>query len=183
MSEQRAVRLVGHSWMVALPRRARSHLKVRVPGSVYFHIAGPREVVITARAARVGGKPAGLDLAPQLDAALREIDRLRAKLTARPQRVVNVGVAQGWMQAQRLLGPLDVRLETLARKVDALIEQRHGAPGDARRFRRARVRGRRRPVESLTLPDEIPSPSASPSVEVSGGDAASGGEVPQAAHE
>lgn len=67
----------------------------------------------------------------------REIERLRARLADRPLRVVNQGVAQGWAQATRHLGPLDVRLDAIEAALRDLSERMPFARRAPRAGRRA----------------------------------------------
>jgi uncharacterized coiled-coil protein SlyX len=101
MAEQRKVYRVGNSQVVAVPAAIRKHLRLKVGALVYWHLTGPREAVLTPHEQRPGGRPPGAALGPALLAADREVDRLRKKLQERPLRVLNQGVAQGWMQAMR----------------------------------------------------------------------------------
>jgi hypothetical protein len=180
---QRRVYLFGHSWVVAVPKRVRDHLRLKTGGAVYWHLTGPREALLTRGEQRIGGKPPGLDLADELKTAHREIDRLRRKVAERPQRVFNQGTSAGYSAAARAGFAFDATLRELRSDVRALrdeVARLSGRPV-ARRPRRGPRRSR--PVETVAGPDDYPSPSPSPSSEVSGGDAASGGETPQAAHE
>jgi hypothetical protein len=180
---QRHLYRVGHSWMVAVPKAVREHLRLRPRVAVYWHLAGPREAIISPHVHRIGGKPPGLDLVPQLKAAHQEIDRLRRKLQERPSRVFNQGSNAGVMIAQRVGYAFDETLREVRGDIRALRDELVRLARTPRPLRLPRGPRRHRPVEALTLPDAIPSPSPSPSSEVSGGDAASGGETPQAAHE
>jgi hypothetical protein len=180
---QRRVYLFGHSWVVAVPKRVRDHLRMRSGGYVYWHLTGPREALLTRTEQRIGGKPPGLDLADELRAAHREVDRLKRKLAERPQRVFNQGTSAGYSAAARIGFAFDATLRDLRAEVRALhdeVARLTGRPVARRPPRRPR---RARGVEVVRLPDAIPSPSPAPSSEVSGGDAASGGDTPQAAHE
>jgi len=203
--QQRSLYLTGNSWVVAVPPRVRKHLRVKGGRPVYWHLTGPREATITPGPARVGGKPPGLDLADELAAARREISRLKARVRARPTRVYHEGTSAGFSTAQRIGFAFDERLITIAADLAAIRAElgmrppgsrpRANRPGPPRRppggapaapdappRRPSRPQGTALDV-AFSLPDDMPSSSAPPSAESSGGDAASGEERPQAAHE
>jgi len=153
MAEQRALRRAGHSWVVAVPVRVRAHLKLKVPGAAYWHVAGPGEAVVSAHSTRTGGKPAGLDLAPQLVAAEREIARLRGRVADRPRAVYNEGVNAGVGMAQRLGYAFEEKLSHLTAAVLRIERQVGGAPP-------VRVPRRRRAAASPSPPAAPPAPTA-----------------------
>jgi hypothetical protein len=120
MPDQRRVYTAGHSLVVALSPAVREHLRVEPGQAVYWHLARGGEAILGRRAVRVGGPPEGIALQKQLDATRGELDRARKKLSQRPLRVHNSGVAQGWNQATRagffveeLLAPVLERLDRL----------------------------------------------------------------------
>jgi antitoxin component of MazEF toxin-antitoxin module len=172
MAEQRHVFRVGKSLVVAVPARVREHMGVERGQAVYWHLVRGKEAVLTRRDRRAGGHPEGLALQRQLTAALAEVERLRRQLAARPQRLLNQGRAHGWTDAMRAEGSLDRRLAVIDARLDEITAR---LP-----FRPRRVRARAAQVVSI---DHYPSPEPSSSSVPSGGDAASGGAAPQAAHD
>jgi len=202
---QRHLYLVGHSWVVAVPKLVREHLGLRPSAPVYWHLAGPAEAIVTKHAQRIGGKPAGLDLANQLAKAHALNDRMKQKLQARPLRVLNEGMSQGFGMAQRISNAFADNLVEVRDELRAIRAELGMRPPGSRPRAWRPGPARRRPVEAIALPDELPSPPSPPSPArpttcpacgalmlddercpacgSSGGDAASGGEATQAAHE
>jgi hypothetical protein len=180
--QQRRVRKVGNSWVVPVPARVRKHFRWKRGGTAYWHLTGPREAVLTPHPTRVGGKPYGDALEKDLRDARRDAERLRRKMQERPLRVFNQGRAQGWTDALRQRGPLTDSLAAIRSALEMMAAELRRLGLSPRLARRRRAPTRARPVEAVTLPDEIPSPSPAPSPESSGGDVASGGETPQATH-
>lgn len=179
--QQRSVFLLGNSWVVAVPPRVRAHLKLRPGRPVYWHLTGPKEGTITPHPQRVGGKPPGLDLAGELQAARREVERLRRKVAERPLRVFNQGAGAGVKIVERIGYVFDDRLRAVHDDLAAILAEL-GMRSPRRRGRARRPRAyQHRPVEALALPAPVPSPPPPPSLDSSGGDAASGEERPQAA--
>jgi antitoxin component of MazEF toxin-antitoxin module len=102
MAQERWMRKVGNSWVVAVPPRVRAHLGLKHAGHLYWHLKGPKEVILTPHPQRVGGKPAGQELAPALDAARRRIVELEAKLAAQPEATLRKFRMQEWLTRFRL---------------------------------------------------------------------------------
>jgi hypothetical protein len=132
MGEQRRIYLRGNSWVVPVPRVVRRHLARLTGGDLFWHVGPKGEAFVTTGQHRIGGKPPGARLDRDLTAALAQIERLQTRLAARPQHVINEGVAQGWAQAIRHagLGPvwasrIEARLEEIARAVAQLPGARH----------------------------------------------------------
>lgn len=175
MADQRRVGRVGNSWRVAVPRSVREHLGLLHGGDVYWHLGPKGEAYFTVGPRRVGGKPPGLDLAPQLEGARREIERLRARVQARPEALAHQEANAIYMQAIGVafkqlpwVGELFERLD----RIEAWMPQRA-------RWTRRRVRSRARPVVSAGSGDAPSSPSSSSSsVPIDGGAEASGAEPP-----
>jgi len=138
MAEQRKVYRVGTSIVVAIPREVRAHLRLRPGQKVYWHLVRGKEAVVALTDAREGGRPEGLKLRSELDAALREIARLQRKLSARPERAVNIGIAHGWQQAMRqntetldLMKWLESRFDDLAARIPFRPRRGRAARSDA----------------------------------------------------
>jgi hypothetical protein len=164
MGEQRRIGRRGNSWVVPVPRAIRAHLRRLDGGDVFWHLGAAREAHVTSGAQRIGGKPPGARLDRDLDQARREIERLRARIAARPTAVYNEGVNEGRMQHMGELVKLGAALDTLIAEVRALADRLPFT----RRTRPARAA---RPQPS----DVIPTPVLSPPSEASDeGDAASG---------
>ena len=164
MAEQRHVYRVGTSTVVALPAAVRAHLAITRGDAVYWHVTRGKEAVLSPRAERVGGRPEGLALARQLEAALKENARLRSGDVARERTAFAEGYNAGVdATRQRYENPASqantralLRRATLGRPSSASARRK-----DAR-FRRAQV-------------DVIPTPGSSPSSEASDGGAAASG--------
>lgn len=106
MAEQRRVYRVGTSIVVALPLRVRARLGVKRGDTVYWHVVRGGEAVLSTRATRRGGRPEGLALTQQLDAALADIARLRVRDEARDRALYAEGYHTGAsVTAERLEAP------------------------------------------------------------------------------
>jgi len=138
MADQRRMRRVGNSWVVPVSLAVRRHLKVTHARDLYWHLAGPREAVLTPHPQRVGGKPAGVGLAKDLEAARAEIARLREKLAARPLRVFNEGASMGASAVLRQTVPIEGALGAINERLDRMEEALARMPW-ARRARRQRA--------------------------------------------
>jgi antitoxin component of MazEF toxin-antitoxin module len=101
MAEQRHVYRVGTSTVVAIPLRVRAHLAIKRGDAVYWHVVRGAEVVLSPRAERIGGRPEGLTLARQLDAALKEVARLRDRDQARDRTLFAEGYVAGQAATQQ----------------------------------------------------------------------------------
>ena len=174
MPEQRRTYKHGDSLVVALPARIREHLRLGPGREVYWHITRGKEVVLALTSKRPGGHPEGIALQKQVIELERELARLRRKSAARPERVMNLGIAHGWSQAMRvnreefdLVHWLDGRLTEILERIP---------------FRRRAGRGSqlapapdRRKVETIT-PALLSSPSES------SGEPTRRGDEPQVSH-
>ncbi len=149
MADQRRMRRVGNSWVIPVSRTVRRHLKVAHARDLYWHLAGPREAVLTPHPQRVGGKPAGIGLAKDLEAARAEIERLRAKLAARPARVFNEGASMGAAAVMRQTIPIEGALGAINERLDRIQEALARMPW-ARRGTRRRAPARQ--VEEVSAP-------------------------------
>lgn len=156
MAQERWMRKVGNSWVVAVPKRVRDHLGVKHAHHLHWHVAGPKEVVLSPNAQRVGGRPSGLALSDELDAARRRIVQLEAQLKAQPAAVLAEARMQEWMRRLRLevkgLPVLDAINDRLRRLEDQLGVRRGPWTYRAKR-------GRERAVETYHLPEP---PAAAP---------------------
>jgi hypothetical protein len=159
MAQERWMRKVGNSWVIAVPQRVRDHLGVKHARHLHWHLAGPKEVVLSPHAQRVGGKPPGLDIADDLDAAKRRIIQLEAQLKAQPAAVLAEARMQEWMRRLRLevrgLPAIEAINERLRRIEDQLGTRR--GPWSYRV-----KRGSPRP-DVVRGPDHYPAPDPSPS--------------------
>jgi len=159
MAQERWMRKVGNSWVIAVPQRVREHLGVKHAHHLHWHLTGPKEVVLSPRAQRVGGKPPGLDIAEDLDAAKRRIIQLEAQLKAQPAAVLAEARMQEWMRRLRLeirgLPAIEAINERLRRIEDQLGTRR--GPW-AYRVKR----GSPRP-DVVRGPDQYPGPDSPPS--------------------
>lgn len=177
MPEQRHIYRVGTSVVVALPPRVREHLGVHIGDAVHWHLVRGQEAVLSVKAERVGGRPEGLALTRQLEAARTEIERLRRRLAVRPLRVLHEGVGVGVHQAMESLFPVEDRLRAIE---EALEDLRARLP-----FRRRYARGpSSRPDAAASSPrpvDAIPLPDPSSSPVVSAGEAGTPGVQPPGA--
>jgi len=138
MADQRRMRRVGNSWVVPVSLRVREHLKVTHARDLYWHLAGPREAVLTPHPQRVGGKPAGVGFEKDLEAARAEIARLREKLRARPLRVFNEGASMGASAVLRQTVPIEGALGAINERLDRIEDALARMPW-ARRGRRSRA--------------------------------------------
>jgi hypothetical protein len=149
MADQRRMRRVGNSWVIPVSQTVRRHLKVTHAGDLYWHLAGPREAVLTPHPQRVGGKPSGIGLAKELDGARAEIERLRAKLAARPMRAFNEGASMGAAAVMRQTIPVEGALGAINARLDRIEEALARMPW-ARHSRRQRAPSRK--VETVSAP-------------------------------
>lgn len=149
MGDQRRMRRVGNSWVIPVSLAVRRHLKVTHARDLYWHLAGPREAVLTPHAQRVGGKPAGIGLQKDLDAARAEIERLRERLKARPLRVFNEGASMGASAVLRQTVPIEGALAAINERLERVEAALARMPW-ARRARRERAAAR--PVEPAPAP-------------------------------
>jgi hypothetical protein len=134
--------------VVPVSLSVRRHLKVTHARDLYWHLAGPREAVLTPHPQRVGGKPAGVGLEKDLESARAEIARLRQKLAARPLRVFNEGASMGASAILRQTVPIDGALGAINERLDRIEDALARMPW-ARRARRERAPRTKaaRPVE------------------------------------
>ncbi|HMH76276.1 MAG TPA: hypothetical protein VK547_06590 [Candidatus Udaeobacter sp.] len=164
MGQERQMRKVGHSWVVAVPPRVREHLGVKHAQHLHWHLTGPKEAVLSPNAQRVGGKPPGLALASDLDGARRRITQLEAQLKAQPAAVLAEARMQEWMRRLRLelkgYPALDAINDRL-RDIQAHLGMRRGP------WKYRAKRGAPR-TETVPGPDSYPARSApsSPSAQV-----------------
>jgi bifunctional DNA-binding transcriptional regulator/antitoxin component of YhaV-PrlF toxin-antitoxin module len=181
--EARMLRRVSRQTMVALPAWVRSRLGV-APGSVvYWHGHRKGEVVLARHEQRSRGPAGRGDLGSELRDVIAERDQLRQALSGHDLSERREVYAAGAMQGIKVAGPMVAMLEMVLADVRALRDEVARLPGARRRAYLRPMPSRRRRVESVTLPDEIPSPSPSPSPVLSGGDVESGGATPQATPE
>jgi hypothetical protein len=161
MADQRRMRRVGNSWVVPVSLSVRHHLKVTHARDLYWHLAGPREAVLTPHPQRVGGKPAGVGLEKDLEAARAEIARLRERLRARPLRVFNEGASMGASAVLRQTVPIEGALGAINERLDRIEDALARMPW-ARRGRRARApaSGRAGGVEVVVAPVLVASDGA-----------------------
>lgn len=138
MADQRRMRRVGTSWVIPVSLAVRDHLKLKHATDLYWHLAGPREAVLTPHPQRIGGKPAGAGLVKELAAARAEIERLRAKLNARPVRVFNEGASMGAAAVLRQTVPIEGALGAINERLDRIEAALARMPW-ARRPRRERA--------------------------------------------
>jgi hypothetical protein len=178
MGELRRVRRRGNSWVIAVPYTIREHLGVDLGTDLYWHLGAKGEAHLTTRELRRGGKPPGQNLERALAAAQQTIGKLQRQARNRPSAVYNEGVAEGFSRNAREVVRIGAGLEALTREVRDLAARIPFAPRRAGRRVVGAVTSASAPAASI---DHIPTEPL-PSGVVSGGDAASGGEAPQAAH-
>jgi hypothetical protein len=161
MAEQRRVYLRGNSWVVPVPRPVRDHLRILHGGHLYWHVGPKGEAMVTVGPRRIGGKPPGLSLERDLDAARKEIERLRRKAQARPQALLQ---EDAYAVAQKVAGLLMTQLVKLD-SIDALLKDVHTRLP----YRRLAPRPRRvvtaGDVSKVGAVEESPSPSGPPPAE------------------
>jgi hypothetical protein len=151
--EPRKVRALNRQTMIAIPPWARRRLGAAPGVTLYWYGHRKGEVILATTARRPSGYGGRSDLEDEVRQLAAERDELRQALTGNQLAGARATYAQSYMQAMRYLGPLTARMEALMQKVDRVIEQRHGQPGDRARFRRARAQGARRRVEVVALPE------------------------------
>jgi len=159
-----SVRVRKGQHVVALPASVARHLVIAKGTRVFWGTPRTGQALLSVKPTAARGPERREVTCPSCVGYRKEIEKLRAQLAARPQHVLNEGVAQGWAQAIRHagLGPvwasrIEARLVEIADAVAQLPGARHRS-----RARRAKV-------------DVIPTPVLSPPVEViDEGDAASG---------
>ncbi|MDP3909321.1 MAG: hypothetical protein Q8Q14_02930 [Gemmatimonadales bacterium] len=132
MAEQRKLRKVGDSYVMAVPRAVRAHLGVKHEGLLYWHLVGPREAVLTPHPVRVGGKPLGLHLTADLAGARKRIEELEGKLRGRILSERHEVENAVYLQALRFFNPTAARVEETYRLVqeirERLVQRRRGGP-------------------------------------------------------
>lgn len=133
MAEQRKLRKVGDSYVMAVPRAVRAHLGVKHEGLLYWHLVGPREAVLTPHPVRVGGKPLGLHLTADLAGARKRIEELEGKLRGRILSERHEVEGAVYEQALRFFNPTMARVEETHRLVleirARLVQRRRGGRG------------------------------------------------------
>jgi len=154
MGEQRRIARRGNSLVVPVPRAIRAHLNRLDGGDVFWYIARKGEAVVSTAARRVGGKPLGARLDRDLGQALREIERLRGRLAARPAAIYNEGVNEGRTRHLGELIKLGAQLDTLTAAVRALDAR---LPFSAR----ARAQPPTRPRSVAVIPAPVLAPQSS----------------------
>ena len=117
MAEQRRLRKVGNSYVMAVPRAVRAHLGVKHEGLLYWHLVGPREAVLTPHPVRVGGKPLGLHLTVDLAGARKRIEELEGKLRGRILAERHEVENATMLQAIKVALPYGVQIEEILRVV------------------------------------------------------------------
>jgi hypothetical protein len=161
MADQRRMRRVGNSWVIPVSSSVRRHLKVTHARDLYWHLAGPREAVLTPHPQRVGGKPAGAGLEKDLEGARAEIARLRQRLAARPLRVFNEGASMGASAVLRQTVPIDGALNAMNDRLDRIEDALARMPWARRAHRERAPRAKAaRPVEVVDAPVLVASDGA-----------------------
>lgn len=174
MPEQRRVRRVGNSWVIALPHVVREHLDVTHEGNLYWHLSAHREVVLTPNPRRIGGRPIVKEIERELDAARARIRELQARVRGKPsadyRELANQAIQQA-LRAMALPGGALFEIERALSDLRAQVKPRALRP-------RRRVEVAHAPVLG---PEDNPPPNLSP-LPPSGGAVASGAASPQATH-
>lgn len=135
--EARKLRAMSRQTMVALPAWALRRIGLRPGGVVYFHRHRDGELVLSAKAHRPPGQPGRHDLEEELAQTTAERDELKRGWAALTTGDDRARAAQIYMQALRVMLPIESRLDALTAAVEALrartpATRRRGAPRAAR---------------------------------------------------
>jgi hypothetical protein len=138
--EARKLRKMSRQSMLALPAWVLRRLAVSAGAPVYFHRHRAGEVVLSAKEHRGPGRAGRHDLEEELAQVIAERDEMKrgwAALTTGDERS---RAAQVYMQALRVMLPIEARLDVLTAAVEALAAGISQLPGARqRRARRART--------------------------------------------
>jgi hypothetical protein len=197
MDTGRTIRKRGSGWIIAVPSQVRRWLAISHRVQLYWHCARRGEAVLTIEPARRAGRPEVTRLTRELDAARREIEAIKQRDERRDRGMYAEGYAHGYVQAyERLVVPWGASAERGHRR--SLYRWAHRTAADVDdpkqvgpipapeagrpNARTRRARRDRRHAERVAVVgsvDALPSPVAPPSsVEIDGGDAASGAAPP-----
>lgn len=161
----------GAGWIIAVPPAVRRQLGVAARTLVYWHVTRKGEAVLTSSEERKAGRPEVTRITAERDKALAELESRRGRDESRDRSMYAEGYAAGYLVAYERLQRPHGASANRARRMRLRHEHGLGRVAVASRERSAAV--------SI---DEYPSPSAPSPSESAGGDAASGGAAPQAAH-
>lgn len=183
MSVERKVLARRGQHLVALPAAIRKHLHTAPGIVVYWRLGRRGEVTLARKDAPARGYKSARAECPSCAGYVRALQLAQARGLRRDLTLYGEGYAAGSIAThERLMHPTGRAANAARARHTAWV-----ALDDAerrRQDRRVKRRNRRAlAVEVAPGPDDYPSPSAPPSSLRSGGDAASGGEAPQAAHE
>jgi hypothetical protein len=177
MALQRRTYRLRNSWIVALPREVRAHLKLKGGEDVYWHVTGANEVALTKHERREGGRPSLDKLRREILLGREREERLMRRVHQAPAAHAARSENQGYMRALKHMGFGPTWVRDVQKALGEIADSVKWIEAKTRQDRH--VRGR--PPRRLRRVDAIPLPSSPLSPPSVAGEAGTPGAEPTGA--